>query len=770
MDNRSSLIKRQIYRMVNAALLAYMGLFCVGNYLGISSPGLIPILAIAIGAAALTLFAGANVKERIIGALSAAGCLCAAVFILGFSDSIHFLVSYGNWLFSMGMWQEEWLTGYEILQTLLLTLVCFLLELLLEKDLRIKAAAAIGILIYGIICLFGQIPLSKTGMAVIICFEMSILVEWIQKHWKKRKSGNMQEYMVWLLPFLVVYLVALLCMPIPQKPYDWKFFKDIYMQISENVRMISNNLIRIGREDFDISLSGFSENGALGNGIQKSNREIMTITSDRNLRSNVYLIGKVYDTFDGRQWQNVQQDTAKERYLDTVQTMYAVQQYDSQYETDYISRTKLNICYENFNSRYLFAPLKSFTIQQNNRNVALEEHDGSLFFEKKASYKTEYDTAYYQLNMGQDSFYDFLENALEPEEDALRVNLEKFAGYSDTEATPEELRKREQRIYDTCLEDVVLSEEVKSYLEEITQGAETNVQKLRKIEEALAGYTYTRTPLKLPDTVRDAGSFLDYFLLEGREGYCTYFATAFALLARAEGIPARYVQGYCVPMQAEETATVTSDMAHAWPEVYFENVGWVPFEPTPNYADKRYTSWKIKKGESAGGVTSMAEAEEPEEDLPQIPETEAEEVPEVKTGSNFGKIVQIFILSLISILLLGIIVFLLDRMIEAFRYKRMNLQEKYNVEVRRNLRILSWLGMDRAEGETLEELGKRMNQVIKLEKELHFLENYEEFLYGKRAADRTLVQLTKEEQGILLQALKKKKRWVYVAAHFGLKV
>ena len=41
--------------------------------------------------------------------------------------------------------------------------------------------------------------------------------------------------------------------------------------------------------------------------------------------------------------------------------------------------------------------------------------------------------------------------------------------------------------------------------------------------------------------------------------------------------------------------TVTANMAHAWPEVYIEGIGWLPFEPTPEYEEIRYTPWKMKE-------------------------------------------------------------------------------------------------------------------------------------------------------------------------------
>ena len=71
-----------------------------------------------------------------------------------------------------------------------------------------------------------------------------------------------------------------------------------------------------------------------------------------------------------------------------------------------------------------------------------------------------------------------------------------------------------------------------------------------------------------------------------REGYCIHFASAFALMARTLGMPSRIVVGY-LPGSATSDAidretvySVSSGQLHAWPEVMFEGIGWVPFEPT----------------------------------------------------------------------------------------------------------------------------------------------------------------------------------------------
>lgn len=75
------------------------------------------------------------------------------------------------------------------------------------------------------------------------------------------------------------------------------------------------------------------------------------------------------------------------------------------------------------------------------------------------------------------------------------------------------------------------------------------------------------------------------FLFHTHAGYCQHFAGAAALLLRVAGIPSRVVVGFATgePI-GHDTWAVRDEDAHAWIEVYFPGVGWVPFNPTPGSA------------------------------------------------------------------------------------------------------------------------------------------------------------------------------------------
>ncbi|EAP98619.1 putative membrane protein [Janibacter sp. HTCC2649] len=69
--------------------------------------------------------------------------------------------------------------------------------------------------------------------------------------------------------------------------------------------------------------------------------------------------------------------------------------------------------------------------------------------------------------------------------------------------------------------------------------------------------------------------------LVSRTGYCVQFASAFILAARLKGIPSRMAIGFLPGTYSKGSYTVRAADAHAWPELWFPDLGWTRFEPTP---------------------------------------------------------------------------------------------------------------------------------------------------------------------------------------------
>ena len=110
-------------------------------------------------------------------------------------------------------------------------------------------------------------------------------------------------------------------------------------------------------------------------------------------------------------------------------------------------------------------------------------------------------------------------------------------------------------------------------------GDGTVVEQLRRIEATM------RDEWELDPSAPGGGqqlALIERFVIDTNRGTREQFVTAFVLLTRALGFDARVATGFIVPPESVgPTLVLDSGMAAVWPEVRFEDVGWVPFDPVP---------------------------------------------------------------------------------------------------------------------------------------------------------------------------------------------
>lgn len=113
---------------------------------------------------------------------------------------------------------------------------------------------------------------------------------------------------------------------------------------------------------------------------------------------------------------------------------------------------------------------------------------------------------------------------------------------------------------------------------EVVTPGESTFEQARLLERYLRRFPYSLEVDRPPEGTDVA----DYFLFGARRGYCDYYATAFVVMARAAGIPARLASGYVGGRYdpASGAYLVRQLDGHSWPEVYFPEWGWIGFEPT----------------------------------------------------------------------------------------------------------------------------------------------------------------------------------------------
>ena len=156
------------------------------------------------------------------------------------------------------------------------------------------------------------------------------------------------------------------------------------------------------------------------------------------------------------------------------------------------------------------------------------------------------------------------------------------------EPEPEMLRASSTDYLDTMVRSDLLQltyqnllPETLAVVEGLTQDASTGYDKVVVLNDWLqyrGGFVYSRDIPRLPEN-----NPVDAFILREKSGHCELYASALALMVRSIGIPARVVSGYRGGLwnESDQSYTVTRDMAHLWVELYFHEVGWIPFDPSP---------------------------------------------------------------------------------------------------------------------------------------------------------------------------------------------
>ncbi|MEU2794787.1 DUF3488 and transglutaminase-like domain-containing protein [Streptomyces sp. NPDC007100] len=163
-------------------------------------------------------------------------------------------------------------------------------------------------------------------------------------------------------------------------------------------------------------------------------------------------------------------------------------------------------------------------------------------------------------------------------------------------APPAELAREYTRVPDS------LPAVVRETAEQVTRGAGSAYDKAVRLQDWFSlngGFTY--------NTEVQAGSGTEAIarFLEQKEGFCVHFAFSMAAMARTLGIPARVAVGFTPgTRQSDGSTSVGLKDAHAWPELYFEGVGWTRFEPTPSRGT--LPDYTLADTPSAGGTGGPA--------------------------------------------------------------------------------------------------------------------------------------------------------------------
>jgi len=228
--------------------------------------------------------------------------------------------------------------------------------------------------------------------------------------------------------------------------------------------------------------------------------------------------------------------------------------------------------------------------------------------------------------------------------------------------------------------------------------------------------------------------------------------------------------------------TIYAHNAHAWPEVYIDEVGWIPFEPTPGYSNIRYTPWRERTpGTISGVVPTPAPTTPPPTPTPTPAPTLAPTQPPVNTptpaadSTGISQPIALVIIIVVGVLFTALFL-LIGKYLQKRRYEQSSPIQKLRIQIQRNLQLLVLLGYKRTVNETLQEFRKRTCETLMKDQyssddttkaamnkllPLHFLELYEAVLYGNCPATEDMLLSVLRDREVLLELLKKYKKLAY---------
>ncbi|NJC57158.1 transglutaminaseTgpA domain-containing protein [Brevibacterium marinum] len=149
-----------------------------------------------------------------------------------------------------------------------------------------------------------------------------------------------------------------------------------------------------------------------------------------------------------------------------------------------------------------------------------------------------------------------------------------------------------------------LPNSVQETAEEVTAGAENQWEAAVMLQAYFRGGDFEYS-LDAPE--KASGDAISDFLAD-KQGYCVQFSSAMTVMARTMGIPARIGVGFGEGTENGDRFDVSMQDSHAWPELYFEDAGWVRFEPTPGGPAGEPPKWTVASGST--GEDSEEESEE----------------------------------------------------------------------------------------------------------------------------------------------------------------
>ncbi|MCL1996270.1 MAG: DUF3488 and transglutaminase-like domain-containing protein [Defluviitaleaceae bacterium] len=498
-----------------------------------------------------------------------------------------------------------------------------------------------GVLLFALVLTSGFFSLNIAFYSFIFS-SLAYLVKYLNTQSLSDKSniGGGSPFVLYALPITVFSVVLAAIVPTPQEGFSDQVYDNLFARPFNHINTVLHDTFR--PKYFSLSQTGFGTGNMrrLGGNVTANYNIVMRVQTDE---STLYLTGAVLDTYTGYAWLN----TFEDRYVLTFYGLNVEQleqkaglfnvwttgEYrDMENGMEYFARNFFIFGEDEYYEQVSMSDIIGIHFLE--RSLLVDTLDNSTFSVFHTGILTGYAHAvpgeYFVQNLNEtitsptliprNSSYTMFYSQIDPSVNARAIMEASHTGFlqyvrdnlnyelllsmsgiaiSYSELLDNYLIPRAQwihEVYTTLPEH--FPQRVVDLAHYITQEATNNYQIARTLESFLHQFEYTLEPGNVPID-RD---FVDYFLFDKQMGYCTYYASAFVTMARALGLPTRYVEGFIALGNPGHYTYIRNRQGHAWAEVYFEGFGWQRFDPTPpadtfgaifasNVAEMPYFDW-----------------------------------------------------------------------------------------------------------------------------------------------------------------------------------
>ena len=426
------------------------------------------------------------------------------------------------------------------------------------------------------------------GHKYILPYLWPFALAWIlllsSKYYKRlSRIHSMPDYGIWqvsILPLAVtIVFTSYIILPDNTQDFKLEFLERKVRDITD--RWTDWTVFSGPRKTFRLSYTGFpSSSTELGGPIKLSDDVVLTITSTTRL----YLRGSLLNEYTGNSWTDTIDDhryklksshwkEAKAQAFDWDEPVW--KDLEPELGQRFFNTVKASVTHTGIETSVIFNAqrLEDVDVQKWGGFVPHFNGTGETFTSRDITASESYLLHIRIPNTADPMFHNYV-NEYVPFIDWRQPIPETW----QEEGINHEKLIHIQKYY-TALPET-LPQRVINLAQFVTRESKTPLEKALAIEDYLRqNYEYTLNPPETPGNT----DFVDYFLFDLKEGYCTYFATAMAVLGRAVGLPTRYVEGFLMPSHAKEgnIYEVKKLNGHAWVEIYFPKIGWLTFDPTP---------------------------------------------------------------------------------------------------------------------------------------------------------------------------------------------